>query len=860
MPDLVSNLMHILCFQLVYAQVDLVNVNIKGVGATFPDVVYQLWANLYPVSAIQRSRNVSMTFLAQGSGAGRTSIINKNSDYGASDGNASSTEWTNNPTMRFLPVLAGACAIGYNIPGLDSTNARKSLNMSRPNMVGIWNGTITTWSDPLILNDNPFLAGVLNGASYPITTIKRSDSSGTTQIFTSALSSFSAAWNSQYKTFQTSANYNASNPSAGGWPVIANQFTGAGNPGVAVGILTRSYSIGYLEQQVAIDYNVPVVAMINKAGFYVKPTIVGVKSAVEDAKASYDITNKKKFLVNIVDGSSPDTYPISGFTYVVFHVDWPATEKMYELFRYFHWMITDTSAITSANSNTFVTLTPTMEKIAFEIMSEVKGTKEGVTMIDQILQDYAQEVIIRNTPRCSSCVRGKCVAQNVCVCDKTWTGSDCSVRDLPTLSPTIWGQVEFIAISSINIICMLLLSVTGFGLYRYRMVASIRSSSNDINYVLLWFLMLGHGTLFLRMGVPNDSICTARVFLIPLTWTGILTSIVLKLWRVYFVFGASNSVAKNNAIVGKNYMYMYLFIASVVSTAVSGLWSILSSFKQQLLTDVDDYYFYNVCASQVALPEILGIVIFALYFFLALLFSLFLGFQLKIVPKKFRLVSSVSENMYLIALVLIGLLINEKLRQSEYNKMIVFCVLAMFSFQFIHFSILGRLVWKAHNTDRTTSGKGANQSSSVLGSTIENANTSSAAINNANNNTSNAKKVLECECVRLKSGFLSHWEKETLTFDESSGLLIFESKLLPGNFTVFSTRQSTTKFLAPPGFETSNKLLEFTIVHYSKNHLVVLGIGPEHREFKNWIRIIKSASTQANVGLLGTRNDKVPAS
>lgn len=66
-------------------------------------------------------------------------------------------------------------------------------------IVGIYNGTITMWNDSSIAAANPTIAHLLPKAT--ITVVARADESGTTLLFTSALSRADSAWNRTYGSF-----------------------------------------------------------------------------------------------------------------------------------------------------------------------------------------------------------------------------------------------------------------------------------------------------------------------------------------------------------------------------------------------------------------------------------------------------------------------------------------------------------------------------------------------------------------------------------------------------------------------------------------------------------------------------------
>jgi phosphate transport system substrate-binding protein len=69
--------------------------------------------------------------------------------------------------------------------------------LGRATVVQIFNGQITRWNDPTILEDNPDVADLL--PDQPITLVVREDSSGTTSIFMSCVQSFSQTSGAEWK-------------------------------------------------------------------------------------------------------------------------------------------------------------------------------------------------------------------------------------------------------------------------------------------------------------------------------------------------------------------------------------------------------------------------------------------------------------------------------------------------------------------------------------------------------------------------------------------------------------------------------------------------------------------------------------
>jgi phosphate transport system substrate-binding protein len=134
----------------------------------------------------------TLNYTSNGSGAGVSEFIGKQTDFGGSDSplNAATGEpdkaatRCGSPAWN-LPVVFGPIAITYNLAGVDG------LALDGPTAAKIFNGGITQWNDPAIAALNP-------GKSLPatkITVVYRNDQSGTTDNFQKYLDSASnGAW------------------------------------------------------------------------------------------------------------------------------------------------------------------------------------------------------------------------------------------------------------------------------------------------------------------------------------------------------------------------------------------------------------------------------------------------------------------------------------------------------------------------------------------------------------------------------------------------------------------------------------------------------------------------------------------
>lgn len=112
-------------------------------------------------------------------------------DFAGSDSLLTKADYDAFPDLQMFPALAGAVVAVYNIPELSSSaNSSYRLILSRQNIADIFKGAITKWNDLRILKNNPSIRATLVRITHDIKTVVRTDSSGTSEIFTTALSLF----------------------------------------------------------------------------------------------------------------------------------------------------------------------------------------------------------------------------------------------------------------------------------------------------------------------------------------------------------------------------------------------------------------------------------------------------------------------------------------------------------------------------------------------------------------------------------------------------------------------------------------------------------------------------------------------
>jgi phosphate transport system substrate-binding protein len=265
---------------------------LNGAGATFPNVIYSKWFDVY-----HGKTGIEFNYQSIGSGGGIKQIIEGTVDFGASDAPMSDEQLAQakekqGTNIVHIPTVLGAVVVTYNLPA-----AGTDLKLNPDVLGGIFLGTITKWNDPKI-------AAINAGKTLPdqaIIVAHRSDGSGTTNIFTDYLTKVSKEWSDKVGK-GTSVN----------WPA---GLGGKGNEGVAGLVKQSDGSIGYVELAYAVKNNLPYARLQNQTGKFIEPTL----DAVTEAAAGASKNMPEDFRVSITNAPGEGAYPISGFTWLLIY-------------------------------------------------------------------------------------------------------------------------------------------------------------------------------------------------------------------------------------------------------------------------------------------------------------------------------------------------------------------------------------------------------------------------------------------------------------------------------------------------------------------------------------------------------------
>lgn len=315
------------------ASAALAKTTITGAGATAPQQLYQQWAAHYSKTALINYQGV-------GSGAGITAITSGTVNFGASDkpllrsGGTPPTLDASPQLVQFPSCIEGVVPI-INIPGVNTAK----LKLTGTVLAQIYLGQITKWNDSRIKALNP-------GMSLPNLSIKavhRSDSSGTTFIFTKYLQLASSAWAAKGASFQ-----GMTVP----WP------TGIGaakSSGVAQRVQQTSGAIGYVEYAWAVTDRIAYAQMENRSGKWVLPSETTFAAA--GAHASYTWSNG--FVTNLENMSGTTVWPITGETYILIRRGQSNFATAHAMLSFFNWAFKSSTGISDAKRLTFVPLPST---------------------------------------------------------------------------------------------------------------------------------------------------------------------------------------------------------------------------------------------------------------------------------------------------------------------------------------------------------------------------------------------------------------------------------------------------------------------------------------------------------------------
>ena len=316
--------------------------NITGAGASFPQPIYAKWSYDYNAAT-----GGQVNYQSIGSSGGIKQIESKTVDFGASDAPMTPEELDAAGLIQFPTVIGGVVPI-VNIDGVEPG----ALKLDGAMLADIYLGKISNWNDPAIKAMNPDLT--LPDAA--ITTVFRSDGSGTTFNFTDYLAKVSSDWKDTVGVDKTVK-----------WPTSATGAGGKGNEGVSSYVTRMKNSIGYVEYAYAKQNKMSHTALKNAAGNIVQPSAETFAAA-----GDIDWSQQEGFYKVITNSETDQAWPIAAATFILVHKQPENPQQVAGVLNFFDWAYTQGDD--SAMELDYVPFSDTAVALFKEKWNEVKGS------------------------------------------------------------------------------------------------------------------------------------------------------------------------------------------------------------------------------------------------------------------------------------------------------------------------------------------------------------------------------------------------------------------------------------------------------------------------------------------------------
>jgi phosphate transport system substrate-binding protein len=280
--------------------------SLTGAGGTAIYPVLSKWAAQYA-----NETGDTVNYQPIGSGGGIKQIEAKTVLFANTDMPLKPDELATQGLVQFPQVIISITPV-VHLAGIKPGD----LVFDGPTLADVYLGKIGYWDDPEIKKLNP----TVTLPHQAITTVHRSDGSGTTFNFTNYLSKISAEWKSK-----------VGEGTAVNWP---NGVGGKGNPGVASYVQQVDGAIGYVEYAYVIQNKLTYTDMMNMAGKRISPAM----EAFEAAAGNADFSKVQDFYLILTNQPGEKSWPITAATYMLLRKDSPPDQNHLAL-KFLDWAL-----------------------------------------------------------------------------------------------------------------------------------------------------------------------------------------------------------------------------------------------------------------------------------------------------------------------------------------------------------------------------------------------------------------------------------------------------------------------------------------------------------------------------------------
>jgi phosphate transport system substrate-binding protein len=296
-------------------------VRVRGAGSTYAALLYEDWSE----QIVRKYPTVQIDYKPVGSGEGIRLFLEGKVDFAGSDvplteeQKARAKAGVLKTDVLQIPTTVGAVAPVYNVRGVT-----KTLRFTPEALAGIFAGTIQSWDDPAIQNENK----ESDLPSSRIIIVYRSDSSGTTCIFSQFLTRADRiTWDPTIRPVR--------HDELGcqiQWP--RGSIGAAGSDALAKTIQDTPNSIGYVEYSYAAENNqgsdVDWGYVRNSSRNFVRARLASIRASTT---ALTSIPSG-----SLLESSNDGAYPISALTWLLVPVP-PRNGSRKEFCQFLDWML-----------------------------------------------------------------------------------------------------------------------------------------------------------------------------------------------------------------------------------------------------------------------------------------------------------------------------------------------------------------------------------------------------------------------------------------------------------------------------------------------------------------------------------------